>query len=128
MTRCDLLVTIGARFSDRVTGNASKFAQSAKILQIDVDEAEINKNVLVDSCIVGDVKEVLKILNSRLEQQDHREWIDSVKELKEKYPLKYRQDGLTGPFVVEEVYRVTGGEAIITTEVGQNQMLSLIHI
>ena len=122
VTRCDLLVTIGARFSDRVTGNASKFAQSAKILQIDVDEAEINKNVLVDSCIVGDVKEVLKILNSRLEQQDHREWIDSVKELKEKYPLKYRQDGLTGPFVVEEVYRVTGGEAIITTEVGQNQM------
>ncbi len=85
-------------------------------------EAEINKNVMVDCSIVGDVKEVLKLLNTQMEERDHSQWIAEIQELKERFPLKYNTEGLTGPYVVEEIYRVTGGDAIITTEVGQNQM------
>ena len=118
----DLLITIGARFSDRVTGDAKSFAKRARIIQIDVDAAEINKNVVVDVSVIGDVKEVLKCLNARIEEHRHDEWNDHVKELKEKYPLKYNEEGLTGPYVVEEIYRKTNGEAIIVTEVGQHQM------
>lgn len=122
VTGCDLLITIGARFSDRVTGNAKKFAKHAKILQIDVDPAEINKNVLVDASVIGDVKEVLKQINSRLEQMEHTEWVSHIKELKEKFPLKYCSDGLTGPYIIEQLYQITKGDAIVVTEVGQHQM------
>jgi len=122
VTECDLLIAIGARFSDRVTGNAKKFASNAKIIHIDIDPAEINKNVLADCCIVGDIKEVLGILNSRTKKQDHKEWVEHIISLKEKYPLKYNKDVLTGPYIIEKLYEITGGDAIITTEVGQNQM------
>lgn len=122
VTNCDLLITIGARFSDRVTGNASRFAKKAKIIQIDIDPAEINKNVIVDTSIIGDVKEVLQVLNARLPEKKHEAWIAEIEALKHKYPLKYEESRLTGPYVVEELYRVTGGDAIIVTEVGQNQM------
>ncbi|MCI8598491.1 MAG: biosynthetic-type acetolactate synthase large subunit [Lachnospiraceae bacterium] len=122
VTHCDLLITIGARFSDRVTGNAARFARRAEILQIDIDPAEINKNVMVDSSIIGDVKEVLQILNQRVEEGKHESWLAEIEALKGKYPLKYEAERLTGPYVIEELYRVTKGEAIITTEVGQNQM------
>ncbi len=124
VTDCDLLITIGARFSDRVTGNANKFAKSAKVLQIDIDPAEINKNVIAHSSVIGDVKEVLIRLNKALGQQDHKEWLAHVLGLKEKFPLKYRQDILTGPYILQKLYKVTGGDAIITTEVGQHQMWS----
>lgn len=122
VTNCDLLITIGARFSDRVTGNASRFAKNAKIIQIDVDPAEINKNIMVDCSIIGDVKEVLKRLNTQVEDHDHSEWLKSIHDITVKHPLKYAPDGLTGPFVVEEIYRVTKGDAVITTDVGQHQM------
>lgn len=124
VTRCDLLITIGARFSDRVTGNIDKFAAGAKILQIDVDPAEINKNVITDHCIVGDIKVVLKRLNDKLTRHNHNEWLQYVMDMKEQYPLKYHEDILTGPYIIEKLYEITKGDAIITTEVGQHQMWS----
>ena len=122
VSRCDLLVVVGARFSDRVTGNAKKFAHHAKILQIDIDPAEIDKNILTDASVTGDIKEVLIILNEKVEQQSHEEWKQQIEEYKEKHPLTYHPEGLTGPYIVEEIYRQTNGDAIITTEVGQHQM------
>lgn len=122
VTECDLLVVLGARFSDRVTGNASKFASNAKILHIDIDAAEINKNIKAYAGIVGDVKDVLKRLLPKLETKENKEWLVHIMELKQKHPLTYHQDALTGPFIMEQVYELTGGDAIITTEVGQHQM------
>lgn len=122
VSQCDLLVVVGARFSDRVTGNAKKFAHHAKILQIDIDPAEIDKNILTDASVTGDIKEVLIILNEKVEQQSHEEWKQQIEEYKEKHPLTYHPEGLTGPYIAEEIYRQTNGDAIITTEVGQHQM------
>ena len=122
VTKCDLLIAVGARFSDRVIGNPRNFARNAKVIHIDVDAAEINKNILVDCSIIGDAKEILKQLNERLNPCKREEWIEYMEQLKAKYPLKYRQEGLTGPAIIEELYRQTKGDAIIVTEVGQHQM------
>ena len=122
VSECDLLVVVGARFSDRVTGNTETFAKNARILQIDIDPAEMDKNVIITAGITGDIKTVLGILNEKITQQNHAGWLAKIEGYKEKYPLKYHHEILTGPFIVEEVYRQTEGEAIITTEVGQNQM------
>ena len=121
VTKCDLLIVLGARFSDRVTGDTSRFAKKAKILQFDIDAAEINKNVVVDTCVIGDLKESLKRLNERLEPKEYPEWLEEIRELEKRYPMKH-EDGLTGPAVMEEIYRVTKGNAVITTDVGQHQM------
>ena len=122
VSECDLLIAAGGRFFDRVLGNAKKFASGAKILQFDVDAAEINKNITVDACVIGDLKEILTRVNTKLTQENHTDWITHVMDFKVKYPLKYPAEGLSGPFIVEEIYRATNGEAIITTEVGQHQM------
>lgn len=122
VSNCDLLVAIGVRFSDRVIGNAQKFARHAKIIHIDVDEAEINKNVNVDLGIVGDAKSVLNALNLLLKQQNHSQWLKEIRSLKEQYPLSYDSDKLTGPYVIEQIEALTDNNAIICTEVGQNQM------
>lgn len=122
VTKCDLLIAVGARFSDRVIGNPRNFARNAKVIHIDVDAAEINKNILVDCSIVGDAKEILKQLNEKLSPCKREEWLEYIEQLKAKYPLKYRQEGLTGPAIIEELYRQTKGNAIIVTEVGQHQM------
>ena len=122
VSRCDLLIAVGTRFSDRILGDAKKFAAQAKILQLDVDPAEINKNVVVTSEVIGDIKEILKRLTPMLEPMDHREWKEEIAELSMKYPMSYNDEGLSGPFVVEELYRQTGGDATVVTEVGQHQM------
>lgn len=122
VSQCDLLIALGARFSDRVVGNADKFAMNANILHIDIDAAEINKNIRTDASIVGDLKQVLQELNKRLQQQSHPQWTSVIKELLQKYPLQYNQDSLTCPYILQEIDRLTKGEAIITTDVGQHQM------
>ena len=122
VSECDLLIAIGSRFSDRVLGNPKKFAHQAKILHIDVDPAEINKNVIADASIIGDVKEVLTRLNEKLPHYEHTEWMEHIKEYKQKYPLSYNPEGLSGPYIIEQIYNMTRGDAIMVTEVGQHQM------
>lgn len=125
VSECDLLIAIGARFDDRVTGKLDEFAANAKTIHIDVDPAEIGKNVKVDVPIVGDVKTVLMELNGKLSQNLSHDWQEKIAYWKAKHPLVYDTKGKLKPqFVVEQIYEVTKGEAIITTEVGQNQMFA----
>ncbi len=122
ISECDLVIALGARFSDRVTGNPQKFASGAKIIHIDVDEAEINKNVKVNFSLVGDLGEILRKLNPKLERTEHPEWMREISRLKSQYPLRYDKGTLTCPLFMEKLYEATGGDAIITTDVGQHQM------
>ena len=119
---CDLLVALGARFSDRVVGNPKRFAENAKVVHIDIDAAEIHKNIHADAFVVGDLKEILAKLNPMIEQKSNDEWVAHIMEMKEKYPLTYDASGLSCPFVMEELDRVTKGQAVVTTDVGQHQM------
>ena len=122
VSQCDLLIVLGARFSDRVTGNVKTFANKAKIIQVDIDAAEINKNVLVDAYIEGDLKEVLRRLLEEIPEKKHSKWMEHIQEMKARYPLNYDHTQLTGPYVIEKLYELTNGDAIITTDVGQHQM------
>ncbi len=123
ITECDLLIVAGARFSDRVTGNASKFAKNAKILHLDVDPAEINKNIRSHASVVGDLKIVLRRLNARLDPMNHEEWVAHIERMKDMYPLRYDKSQLTGPYIIETINEVAGDQdPVIVTEVGQHQM------
>ena len=126
-TECDLLVALGARFSDRVIGNPKKFAEGAKIVHIDVDAAEISKNICVDASLVGDLKTTLQKLNPLVTKQNHPEWLQRIEELKTKYPLGYDDSKLTCPYIISEIDRITEGKAVITTDVGQHQMWAAQH-
>ncbi len=122
LSDADLLVVVGARFSDRVIGNASKFAENAKIIHIDVDQAEINKNIEVDEAIIGDAKVILQKLIDQVDASEKPEWMAEIRDLKEKYPMTYDKGVLTGPEIIEKLYELTDGEATVVTEVGQHQM------
>lgn len=122
VAECDLLIVAGARFSDRVVGDSSRFAKNAKILQLDVDPAEINKNIHTTASVIGDLKVILRRLNARLDPMNHDEWIAHIDRMKDMYPLRYNKEQLTGPYIMEKIYELTDGEAIITTDVGQHQM------
>ncbi|GAV22463.1 biosynthetic-type acetolactate synthase large subunit [Carboxydothermus pertinax] len=123
VSECDLLLAVGVRFDDRVTGDVKSFAPKAKIIHLDIDPAEINKNVRVEVPLVGDVKNSLQLLLGMIEEKKPEKWLEFVDELKEKYPLTYNQEcGLKPQKVIEILYQQTGGEAIIVTDVGQNQM------
>jgi acetolactate synthase-1/2/3 large subunit len=124
VSECDLLIAVGARFSDRSTGKVSTFATMAQIIQIDIDPAEVGKNVKVHIPIVGDAKRVLQQILAKVEPKQHPLWIERVNDWKERYPLKYKEEGevIKPQKVVETIWRLTNGEAVIVTEVGQNQM------
>lgn len=123
VTKCDLLIAVGVRFSDRVISRADRFAPGAKIIQIDIDPAEINKNIKTHHYIIGDAKVVLKELNKNIEPKEKSFWYDEVMKIKEEHPLKYKQDDVLRPqYIIERIYELTKGDAIIATEVGQNQI------
>jgi acetolactate synthase-1/2/3 large subunit len=123
VSESDLFIAVGARFSDRVISNVSRFAPKADIMHIDVDPAEIGKNVNVRYPLVGNIKEILKALAERLERRENTCWNRRINEWKEAYPLKYDINGRLKPhYIIERLYEITGGDAIITTEVGQNQI------
>ena len=125
ITEADLVIALGARFSDRVYGDSSEFAKKAKILHIDIDPAEINKNIQTDASIVGDVKEVLKKLLPLVEKKEHKDWIKQVNEWKKTYPSCYDKnpsDSINPKFICEHIHEVVGDDCFITTEVGQHQM------
>lgn len=122
ITECDLLIVIGARFSDRVIGNAKKFARNAKILHIDVDAAEISKNIKAHYSLIGDARLVLRKLNARLDPLHHDEWIAHIERLKDMYPIRTNKKGLTGEYIIETIDKKTEDDTVICTEVGQHQM------
>jgi len=121
--RCDLLIALGSRFDDRVTGKLDLFAPHAKFIHVDIDPASIGKNVVIDIPIVGDAKHILKEMNKHAMKLEIGDWLAEIKRWKNEHPLSYQNDDVLRPqYVVEQLYRITEGDAIITTEVGQNQM------
>ena len=122
---CDLMIVLGSRFSDRVSCDTNTFAKDIKILHIDIDPAEVNKNIIVDYNVVGNLTYILKEINNILPQQNHKEWMDKVYSWKEQYPVymvSEDEEAVLPQHVIETLDKLTDGKAIITTEVGQHQM------
>ena len=120
---CDVFIGIGVRFSDRVISNVRKFAPSAKIVHMDIDPAEVGKNIFVHHPLIGSIKEIIKVLLPLIHQKEDSDWNKKINKWKEEFPLKYPQDGTLKPhYVIERLSALTNSEAIITTEVGQNQL------
>lgn len=127
VNKADLVIVVGARFSDRVIGNADKFAVNAKIIHIDVDPAEIDKNILVECSVIGDAKEVLKMISTRVKATEHADWMAQIAELKCNFPCVDDYNEFSGPGIINKIYEVTEGKATITTDVGQHQMWAAQH-
>ncbi|KYO67835.1 biosynthetic-type acetolactate synthase large subunit [Thermovenabulum gondwanense] len=122
VSKCDLLIALGARFDDRVIGKGSEFAKNAKIIHIDIDQAELGKNKSADLPIKGDLKEVMKKLLNRVSKRYLKDWLQEIEVLKSKYPLNYKNEGLKPQYIIEKIWEITKGDALIATEVGQHQM------
>jgi len=118
----DLLIAVGARFDDRITGDIAKFAPHATIIHIDIDPSSISKNVRVDIPVVGDARDVLEGLLEHCKPQDHSPWLAAIDQWKARHPLDYKRNGLKPQYVIQQICEASGGKAIICTEVGQNQM------
>ena len=119
----DLLIAVGARFDDRITGKISEFAEHAKTIHIDIDPSSIGKNVQVNLPVVGDARQILAQFTPLIERRDRAEWWGRIKSWQEKHKLTYRNNGKLKPqFIIQQIREVTGGDAVICTEVGQNQM------
>jgi len=128
-TECDLLIAIGARFSDRVVSNLSRFAPNAKVLHIDVDHAEVNKNVRTFASVIGDAAEILERLLKIVEKRENGEWLSKINEWKKQYPVAYKKDSTLKPqYILERISELTNHDAVITTEVGQHQMWACHYI
>jgi len=120
---CDVLIAVGARFDDRVTGKVEAFAAEAQKIHIDIDPSAISKNVKVDVPIVGDVKRVLKQLNEMVQRLDTKDWLATIQQWKQEHPLRYRSgDAIRAQYVIQKLGEITGGNAVIVTDVGQHQM------
>ena len=130
-TEADLIIAVGARFDDRVTGKLEQFASEAKIIHVDIDPAEIGKNVPIDIPIVGDVKQVIRELLKRVQPGDTSDWLQRIEEWQSRYPLSEGDtpspDQLKPQYVIREINRLTGSRALITTDVGQHQMWVAQH-
>ncbi len=123
VSKADLFIAIGARFSDRVISNVGKFAPEAEIMHIDIDPAEIGKNIEAHYPLTGNIKKILKAINNKVIEKEDTEWSIQIKEWKKNHPLKYKNDGVLKPnYILERFYELTNGDAVITTEVGQNQI------
>lgn len=125
---CDLLIAVGCRFSDRVTLDVNSFARNAKIVHIDIDRAEINKNVMTDHHIIGDAKHVLQMLNERIPQYEHKEWKDYVFSFPRETVYDDVKDYLTPKQILETMSDMCPEETIVSTDVGQHQMWSIQHL